>query len=151
MSTTELEKTIESAVSAVGFELIHCNLSSIGRKKLLRVFIDAPTGVSIEDCRIASRQIQSALDVEAPALADYNLEVSSPGTDRMLVKLEHFQRFIGSRVKIKLHQDMEGRRNFTGELISATTQAIQLLVDGKTFDLALANIEKANLIPDLRI
>lgn len=147
MVITELEKAIEGAVSAVGLELVTCSLASAGRKKLLRVFIDAPNGVSVENCQNASRQIQSVLEVSFPLLGDYNLEVSSPGIDRALVKPEHYQRFIGSRVKIKLRQDQEGRRNFTGELTQATEQYIQLLVDGKTFDLALNDIEKANLAP----
>ena len=145
MAIAELEKTIESAVSALSLELVTCSLASAGRKKLLRVFIDAPGGVTIENCQQASRQIQSVLEVAFPLLGDYNLEVSSPGLDRALVKPEHYQRFMGSRIKVKLRHDQDGRRNFTGELMLATEDYIQLLVDGKTFELALNDIEKANL------
>lgn len=145
MTIAEIEQTIDDAVSALGFELITYSLASLGRKKLLRVFIDSPQGVTIENCQHASRQIQSVLDVAFPLLGDYYLEVSSPGLDRALVKSEHYKRFIGNRIKVKLRQDQEGRRNFTGELTQATDDYIHLLVDGKTFELALSNIEKANL------
>lgn len=148
MSTTELEHTVETAVAAVGLELVNCTLSSLGRKKLLRVFIDSPSGVTIDDCQQASRQIQSALDVSLPLLGDYNLEVSSPGMDRALVKPEHYKRYVNSRIKVKLRQDKDGRRNFTGELTAVTDDLIQLLVDGKTFELTIADIEKANVVPD---
>lgn len=149
MEIPELETTIDAAVTAAGFELVNCSLSSIGRTKVIRVFIDAPNGISIDDCQKVSRQINAVLEVSDAFSGDYTLEVSSPGMDRALVKPEHYQRFLGSRVKIKLRHDMEGRRNFTGELISANAETISLQVDKKIFELPLSNIEKANIVPNL--
>lgn len=146
----DIERLIAPALAALGFELVSCAFVNEAGRKTLRVLIDAPAGISVENCSDASRQINAVLDVEANITAPYDLEVSSPGLDRPLITLAHYQRFVGSQVKIKLHTPLEGRRHFTGQLITAAVEnEITLLVDGKTITLALDNIEKANVVPNI--
>lgn len=147
-STDRLYNLISPAVEALGFELVGCELVSDGGHSGLRVYIDSEQGINIDDCTRVSRQISAVLDVEDPIFGKYNLEVSSPGFNRLLVKLEHYQRFIGWRVKIKLIHPQSGRRHFTGELLACDTQGVSVRVDGETFYLRLADIEKANLAPE---
>ena len=149
--SSELESIIAPAVSAVGFEMVNCAIVSEGNRKTLRVFVDNPEGsITIDDCMRISQQIGAVLDVAAPVLGQYYLEVSSPGLDRLLITKEHYQRFIGRQVRIKLRNGLDGRRNFSGELRSATDNSVCILSEDGMFDLELKNIEKANLIPELR-
>jgi ribosome maturation factor RimP len=152
MKPAELEKIIAPAVTALGFELIHCIICSERGQPTFRVFIDHPQGVTVEDCARVTRQINSIMEVSAPEIGGYHLEVSSPGLDRPLLTPEHYQRFIGNRIKITLRQpNNDGRKNFTGELLAITAdQQVELRVDKEIFILNLNDIEKANLIPDLR-
>ncbi len=148
-AAAQLVTIIEPAVNALGYELISCDLYQQGGRAIIRVYIDKENGVTIDDCTLASRQIGAALEVENALAGAYNLEVSSPGLDRPLVKIEHFTRFIGKQVRIKLALPLDGRRNFSGELIAVQDQQITINVDAEIFTLAFANIEKANLIPDI--
>lgn len=146
-----LESIITPAVSALGFEMISCSVSSVGRNTTLRILVDNPGGsVTVDDCMRVSQQISAILDIEAPFAGQYYLEVSSPGLDRPLVKPEHFQRFLGRQVKIKLNIGLAGRRNFCGELLSATEDEVRVKVDNEIFSLPMADIDKANLVPELR-
>ena len=111
--------------------------------------------ISFEDCERVSRELGAVLDVEDPIGHAYRLEVSSPGLDRPLRKLEHFQRFMGQEVKIKLHDGIEGRHNYKGRVLAVTppTEAggratIRLEVDGKQHELPFDDIESARLVPD---
>ncbi len=149
--SSELESIIAPAVSALGFEMVYCCIVSEGHRKALRVFVEnVQGGITIEDCSRISRQISAVLDVAAPIAGQYNLEVSSPGLDRLLVTPAHYQRFIGSKIHIKLRNGLDGRRNFTGELLSATNDIVRIQTEDSLFELELKNIEKANLIPELR-
>jgi ribosome maturation factor RimP len=103
----------------------------------------------MEDCVLVSRQISALLDVEDPIPGNYSLEVSSPGLDRRLKKVEHFQRFTGENVKIKLRFPKDGRRNYSGQLASVADQNIEVVVDGESHTLAIATIESARLVPTL--
>ena len=145
---TDLEQQIAPAVSALGFELVGCELKSGDRRLVLRVYIDSENGVGIDDCSKVSRQISAVLDVECPTLDHYDLEVSSPGFDRLLMKPAHYQRYIGKRIRVKLRVPHEDRRNFTGELLSVDQDTLTIKVDNQTFCLSFADIEKANLIAD---
>lgn len=140
---------IAPAVETLGFELVACEIHPQGKRVILRVFIDSEQGIKIEDCEKVSRQISAMLDVEDPLLGKYDLEVSSPGADRPLVLNEHFQRFVGHRVKIKLRQPQNDRRNYTGVLQAVTKDSISVVVDGDTFVLPFLEIEKANLVPEI--
>ena len=145
----QLEKLIEPAVEQVGYELSDLELMIGGRDGIVRVFIDKPDGVDLSDCEIVSRQLSAVLDVENPLPGNYRLEVSSPGLDRKLTKPEHFQRFTGETVRVKLRFPVAGRRNFRGALKSADEEKIEVEVDGESHSLQIATIESARLIPSL--
>ncbi len=151
MKTSPLESIIAPAVAALGFEMIASSISSMGRNTTLRILVDNPAGaVTVDDCMRISQQVGAVLDIEAPFAGQYFLEVSSPGLDRPLTKPEHFQRFLGKHVKIKLVSGLNGRRNFSGELLSVTHDQVQIKADDEIFSLPMADIDKANLVPELR-
>ena len=118
-----------------------------GRDGFIRIFIDKPEGVDLTDCEAVSRQVSAVLDVEDPLPGQYTLEVSSPGLDRRLTKLEHFQRFTGEMIKVKLRFPVDGRRNFRGELRAADGEKIEIEVDGESHSVQMATIESARLVP----
>lgn len=143
----KLSSTLTPALEGLGYELIGCELQSNTRGgALLRVFIDKIGGVTVNDCARASHQIKGILDVENSVAGDYRLEVSSPGLDRPLYTLAHYQGFLGSRVKVRMRESMNGRRHFTGQLTAANSEEITLLADGEHFTLPLSGIDKANLV-----
>jgi ribosome maturation factor RimP len=145
----ELTKLIEPAIEQMGYELADLELRLGGRDGLVRVFIDKPDGVDLTDCAAVSRQLSAVLDVEDPLPGHYTLEVSSPGLDRKLTKPEHFRRFTGETVKIKLRFPVDGRRNFRGALRAVDNDKIEVEVDGEVYSLQMASIESARLVPAL--
>ena len=88
------------------------------------------------------------LDVEDPLPGQYNLEVSSPGLDRKLTKVEHFQRFAGETVKVQMRFPIEGRKRFRGTLVSSNDESIVVEVDGEPHSLPMATIDTARLVPE---
>lgn len=144
---TELADLIEPTVVNLGYELSDLELKLGGRDGVVRVFIDKPDGVDLTDCEIVSKQLSAVLDVEDPLPGHYTLEVSSPGLDRKLTKPEHFQRFLGETVRVKLRFPLEGRRNFRGTLVAASEDKIEVEVDGESYSLEIAAIESARLVP----
>lgn len=149
----ELRSLLEPLVEDLGYELILVELTG-GGSRVLRLYIDAPGGVLLEDCEEVSRSVGAYLDVEDPISGNYNLEVSSPGVDRPLVKPGHFQRFTGQRVKIRVAQHHMGRRRFTGLLVEAddaeaSEAGIVVDVDGEQYEFAYREIDNARLDPDL--
>ena len=145
----ELTKLLEPAIEQLGFELSDLEVKLGGRDGLIRLFIDKADGVGLEDCESVSRQVSALLDVEDPLPGHYVLEVSSPGLDRRLTKLEHFQRFMGEEVQVKLHFPIAGRKNFRGALRAADKENIDVEVDGESHRLPIATIQSARLIPTL--
>ena len=147
MTKSELTKLIEPAIEQLGFELSDLELKIGGQDGVVRLFIDSPNGITLEDCESVSRQVSAILDVADPVAGNYSLEVSSPGLDRTLTKLAHFQRFTGKDVRVKLRFPIEGRRNFRGALRAADEEKIEIEVDGEAHSLLLATIESARLVP----
>src|SRR5690554_4251416 len=96
-----LQELVAPAVEALGFELWGLEYHSRNRQTLLRIFIDGPDGVTVDDCAAVSRQISAVMDVEDPIAGEYTLEVGSPGLDRPLYTLEQFQRYVGEPVKLR--------------------------------------------------
>ncbi len=135
---------LESTLSGLGYELVDLEIGDRG--KLLRLFIDSPDGVNIEDCALVSNHVTRLLAVELDY--DYGrLEVSSPGLDRPLKKEADFVRFSGESAQIKLRLPLQGQKKFVGLLKGVKDGFLQLDVDGKVLDLELANIDKARLVP----
>src|SRR6266700_2376225 len=152
----------ERVAASLGVEVVEIELRGGGKSRMLRVFIDKPSGVTHEDCANLSREVSTILDVEdAVPGGSYVLEVSSPGLDRKLVKPGDFERFQGSRIKLTTKEPVNGNRHFEGRLehfesgrltldlaqsrnkARASTDAPQKL------ELELANLEKANLVPEI--
>ncbi|QCZ93261.1 ribosome maturation factor RimP [Salinimonas iocasae] len=143
----KLTEMLEPAVEALGFELVGVEFVRAGKHSILRVFIDHENGITVDDCADVSYQVSAILDVEDPISTEYNLEVSSPGMDRPLFKEKHFQQAVGEVVQIRLAMPMENRRNFKGQLISCENGTVSIEVDGQQFQLAVANIDKATVVP----
>lgn len=141
-----LQQLLAPAVSALGYELLGIERIQSGRHCLLRVYIDQQAGITVEDCEKVSHQVSGVLDVEDPIKGAYTLEVSSPGLDRPLFIRAHFERFIGHEIKLRLSKPLNNRRVFTGLLHSMIDDDIIIIVDGTNYQLALANIDKANLV-----
>src|SRR2546422_6051348 len=99
-----LRGLLRGGVEALGFELVEAELVGGGHQPTLRVYIDSPQGITVDDCADVSRQISSILDVEDPIPGSYTLEVSSPGLDRPLVEPEDFRKRVGGTVKVKLRR-----------------------------------------------
>jgi ribosome maturation factor RimP len=143
---TRLRALLEPPVEALGYELLH--LEFAGRKGgTLRLYIDAPGGIEVDDCETVSRQVSLVLDVEDPVQDAYTLEVSSPGLDRPLVKPEHFRRFAGEKVRIVMQVHVLGRRRFTGTLVAADENGAEVEVDGESYSLPYEDMESARLEP----
>lgn len=143
----EIKGLLEPAIEGLGYELIDLELKLGGRNGVVRVFIDREEGIALEDCERVSRQVSAILDVEDPIPQNYSLEVSSPGLDRRLTKIEHFRRFAGEDARIKLRSPLDGRRNFRGAISAVDDENIEVEVDGVTHRLAMASIESARLVP----
>jgi ribosome maturation factor RimP len=142
----QIQAIVEPVLGALGLQLWGIEYLGQGRHTLLRVYIDKAEGVDIEDCAEASRQISSILDVEDPIKTEYTLEVSSPGLERLLFTLEQYRKYLGARIKLRLRQNFEGRRNFDGVLVSVDDDAISIAQGGDTLEFPLESIERANVV-----
>jgi len=139
---------VRGVVEPMGYELVGVEQTPQGGgSELLRVYIDKASGIRLEDCTAVSHQLSGVLDVEDPIAGEYTLEVSSPGLDRPLFELAHFQQFAGSQAKLKLGRALDGRRNFRGQLVGVEDDDVLMLVDGETYRLPFGQIESARLVP----
>ena len=148
MHIEQLQTLIEPTIHGLGCELVGCELVGRDGGSLLRIYVDSEAGVTLDICEAVSRQVSAVLDVEDPIRGRYTLEVSSPGSDRPLFKLAHYQRFIGRKIKLRLRIAQHEQRNFKGELCAVEDEQIVLKTEEKTCRFAFTNIEKANLIPE---
>jgi len=139
---------LEPAVEALGYELSDIELNLGHGRGLVRLFIDRDEGITLEDCARVSHQVSGVLDVEDTIAGDYSLEVSSPGADRKLVKPEHFVRFAGNVVKVRLKRLVDGRRRIKGQLLGLEEDRIQVRLEDKDLMIALDDIDVARVAPD---
>ena len=140
----EREDWLRGTLAGMGYELVDFESSRGG---LLRVFIDSPSGISVEDCARVSNHLTRALAVES---IDYErLEVSSPGLDRPLKRPEDFVRFGGRKVSVRLRLPRDGQRRFEGVLAGVEADGVFLDVEGKRLRFAFAEIDRARLIPEV--
>jgi ribosome maturation factor RimP len=142
-----LEKLVEPVVAGMGYELVELQAANGGR--LLRLFIDKPGGIGVEDCASVSRQLSRVFEVEG---VNYErMEVSSPGLDRPLRKAGDFARFSGQRADVRMRTpDATGRRRFVGVLRGTAEGRVSMELDGQTVQLALDDVDRARLVPELR-
>ena len=168
-----LEELIEPVIEGLGYECWGIEYISQGKHSVLRVYIESAqasdnqqeesesaevdeniteeqakeSGIELKDCELVSRQISGVLDVEDPINGEYTLEVSSPGMDRPLYKLDHYERFKGSVVNMKLRMAYEGRRKYSGLLKGLEGNDVVLQVGEEEFLFPIEAIEKANIVP----
>jgi len=157
----------EPLLARLGYELVDIEYAATHSEATLRVFIDWPDGkmpvetaalpddgtrafdgIGVEDCERVSRELSALLDVEDPIAVPYQLEVSSPGADRILRTLPHYQRHVGQRVHVELNAARDGRRRYTGELTRAGEEDFELNVDESVVTVRYAEVEKTRLAPD---
>ncbi len=144
-----LVSIVEPVVGAAGLEFWGLEYHSRKTGTLLRVYIDGPDGVSVDDCANISRELSVVLDVEDPIKGEYRLEVSSPGMARTFFRLEQYADFVGQQLKVKLNTLYEGRRQITGILrtVDVERREIGLVVDDEEYLLPYELIDKGKLVP----
>ena len=138
----DVSRLVETTLAGLGYELVDLEVSGRG---LMRVLLDKPAGITLEDCELVSHQLTRLFAVEG---VNYDrLEVSSPGLDRPLKKEADFIRFRGGKAQLKLRMPLAGRKNFTGILGEVQDGVLQLEVDGNQVLIELSNLDKARLVP----
>jgi ribosome maturation factor RimP len=140
-----LEGIVEPTLAGMGYELVDAQASNHGRS--LRIFIDRPEGITVDDCAEVSRQLSRVFAVEG---VDYDrLEVSSPGLDRPLRKVADFVRFAGQKAEVRMRvPGVDGRKRYTGTLKGVQDGVLTLDVDGAAVALALDGVDRAKLVPE---
>ena len=141
----DFNELLETTVSGMGYELVGVERPSRGG--LLRIYIDKPGGITLDDCAGVSHQVSRVLAVENVRYD--RLEVSSPGLDRLLRGERDFARFVGQKARVKMRLPVDGQRNFVGVVREAEAGRLQLEVDGRVLFLELGNVETARLVPNL--
>lgn len=144
---TRLTEMLRPAVEALGYELVGLQFNRGRKRALLRAYIDKEGGVTLDDCERASHQISGILDVEDPISQPFDLEVSSPGLDRPLFEPAHYERFAGSKVRIRLDVPIDGRRTFTGVLLGIREGEIRLSDEDGERRLPFDAVGAARLVP----
>jgi ribosome maturation factor RimP len=151
---TQIETLILPILDDLGYELVDLQLQQDGKQLALRIFVDKPAGITLDDCVEVSREVSAILEVEDPIKAAYRLEVSSPGLDRPLKKAADFERFVGKKARLKsknlIDPDQRGttRKTFVGTLLGFEDDNVRLeLTDkqGGVIAIPLADLDKANL------
>lgn len=154
---TPIEQRIEMIIADplldMGYEIVRLKLFGGHQARrdggvVLQIMLDRADGfaLSVEDCAKASRQISALMDVEDPLADAYTLEVSSPGIDRPLVKLAHFDKYHGEEARIETHFPVEGRRRFRGLLDGTTDEAVLIQVEGTIYQVPVTEIRTAKLV-----
>lgn len=170
LDVDRVREIADRVAASSGLEVVEVEFLGGGKARMLRVFLDKPAtgtdplaGVTHEDCARFSREFGTILDVEDVMPGSYTLEVSSPGLDRKLVKAADFTRFTGSRMKLTTRQPVNNNRHFEGRLESFQDGRLTLDlsvashksrkkmgdVAGQKIEIDFANVEKANLVPEL--
>jgi ribosome maturation factor RimP len=160
-----LMRLLEPAIEALGYEVVDIEFAQAGRGGVLRIYIDRGAGsgrgagadagahetelnITVDDCATVSHAVSRMLEAEDPIKGHYTLEVSSPGSDRILRKRAHFERFVGARIFAELKLPIDGRRRFVGLLKSIAGDSIVIEVDGQAHGLPLERIQRARLRPE---
>ena len=142
----EVGKIIERVAVREGLELVHWESVGPRNNFVLRIYIDKPGGISHSDCEAVSNQVGTLLDLADLIANRYILEVSSPGIERGLFKRADYERFAGSRIKLRTSQPIDGQRNFRGKLIGLAGDSVSLDADGRgQIEIPYENVVKANI------
>jgi ribosome maturation factor RimP len=142
---SNIKELLEPILIEKNLELFDIEFKGLGRKGILRVYIDKVEGVTIDDCARISRELGALLDVHEVIPGSYNLEISSPGLTRPLRKPSDYLRFRGKKVKIKTVEDIGNKKVFKGKLLDFIDDTVSLETDGMNYLIPYSKIEKANL------
>ena len=146
-----LTQLLKPTIEDMGYALWGIELISPGRRPTVRIYIDADTGVSVDDCAQVSHHVSGVLDVEDPIKGEYTLEVSSPGVDRLLFEPEQYEPYVGETVDVRLRLPVEGRRRFKGTLTGTDGEVLLVSIDEQEFSLPLRSVDRARAFPRLEI
>lgn len=142
----QIKVIAEPILLSLGLELVAVEFLTESGRKTLRIYIDKPGGIAVDDCADVSHELSAALDVNDPIPQRYSLEVSSPGLDRPLVKESDYVRFAGKKANIRTKEALEGRRNFKVTIEGAADGVVAVKDDeGRRIELKIVNIDKARL------
>ncbi|MSQ66601.1 MAG: ribosome maturation factor RimP [Gammaproteobacteria bacterium] len=139
---------IEPTIRGLGYELWGIERNRSAQSQLVRVFIDTPAGIVVEDCERVSAQVADLIDANELILGAYTLEVSSPGVERILFQPSQWPRFVGEVVQVRLRSPIDGKRKVVGKLLEATAETVTLQEDTAPLQLRFSAIERARLVPD---
>jgi ribosome maturation factor RimP len=138
----DVAKLVGTTLTGLGYELVDIEISGRG---LMRILMDKPAGITVDDCELVSNQLTRLFTVEGVNFD--RLEVSSPGLDRPLKKEADFVRFCGQKAQLKLRMPLAGRKNFVGILGAVENGILQFDVEGNQVAIELSNVDKARLVP----
>ena len=146
-----LQQLLAPIVESLGYELFGCELHRNHRCALLRIYIDRLGSVSLEDCAKISRQISAVLDVEDPISGRYDLEVSSPGIERPLFTIDHYKRYVGNEVMVRLKVPRQGQRNFRGVIKVVEGEKITLQLNEGSLAIDMGEVDKGRLMMSSKV
>ncbi len=143
----QLTEMLQPAAEALGYEFLGVEYVSQGVHSVLRIYIDHDNGITVDDCTKVSHQASGILEVEDPINSQYTLEVSSPGMDRPLFTLPHFEKVVGQEINLRCHLGVDGRRKFKGELVEVDENQLVIRVDNQDYTVDFQDVDKANVVP----
>jgi ribosome maturation factor RimP len=146
----ELGSLAEKVAASMGFEIVLVEIKGGGNRSVVRVYIDRPSGITLNDCEQFSKRLGVVLDVEDLIPSSYVLEVSSPGLDRPLFKDTDFVRFAGKTAKVRTRLPVEGQKSHKGKILGVAGGRLNLETSpGKQVEIAISDIEQANLVIEI--
>jgi len=148
VTANELQQLLEPTIEGMGYECVGIEVHAYQGKLLIRVYADGEKGITVGELQQISHQLSGLLEVQNAIPQAYHLEVSSPGLDRLLFKKAHYERFVGHRIKLTTRLPVDGRRNYTGQLVAVEGLQIIIMVDNEQITLSFDNIEKARVVPE---
>ena len=146
MSSDSLSAVVKTAVEQLGYGCWGIQFSAGKRRALLRVFIDHPEGISHDDCSSVSHQLSGVLDVENPIRCAYTLEVSSPGVERPLFEVGHYEAYVGSKARVSCYAPIDGRKKFVGRIEAVEERVLTLATENGSVRIPVDGIKRANLV-----
>ena len=148
---SRITELAEKTAFSMGIEVVLAEIRNEGSRAIVRVYIDQPGGIALDDCERFSKRFSTVIDVEDFIPFAYVLEVSSPGVNRPLAREVDFLKFLGENARVRSRIPIEGQRNFKGKIVNVTEGRVKFeIAPDKYVDIAVADIEKAHLIADLR-
>jgi ribosome maturation factor RimP len=141
----QVKSLAEPLCNSEGLELIHVEFQREATGRILRLYIDKPEGIDLDDCAGVSRQLGDLLDVDLADIGPYSLEVTSPGSERPLARQKDFEKFKGNRTKIRTSRPLSGQKNFTGVLLGISGDQVQLQIGQQVVAIPYKDILKARI------